>query len=241
MRLVNLSATALKGGAFIATFPGPDSQSSIPRNPKIEVSDDSVVILNQQALEGQKQYDNYHYDYFGPSIDTGFRIFGLSSQRFFTMSIEVVWAITLAAMYADSDKVDQKYHRINDVVMHGTHVLKGVWRQREYPVFAIDRDHLNGVNKAMAKLQSSELLGQDIIDVCHACHQDDKWPFKLYLPNSRGASFHDAPPDAMEELLAAEPAYVVDELAEPSVDAGITLEAVPLGSVQEPADSIAAS
>ncbi len=79
---------ALKGGAFIATFPGPDSESTIPRKPDYEDSDGAVVLLNQQALTGQRAYTKYLYDYFGPSIDTGFRVFGLSSRRYFTMSIE---------------------------------------------------------------------------------------------------------------------------------------------------------
>lgn len=39
-----------KGGAFIATFPGPDSRCSVPRNPQSEVSDKAVVALNREAL-----------------------------------------------------------------------------------------------------------------------------------------------------------------------------------------------
>ena len=64
---------ATKGGAFIATFPGPDSESSIPRNPTIETSDKGVFELNAEALASRS--DDYMYDYFGPSIDTGFRVF----------------------------------------------------------------------------------------------------------------------------------------------------------------------
>src|SRR5581483_5568883 len=41
---------ATKGGAFVATFPGPDSESSIPRNPLSETSDKGVVELNDEAL-----------------------------------------------------------------------------------------------------------------------------------------------------------------------------------------------
>jgi hypothetical protein len=221
---------ALKGGAFIATFPGPDSESSIPRNPAVEISDEPVVILNKRALAGTRAHSKFLYDYFGPSIDTGFRLFALSSRRYFPLSIEVAWAMALAAHEAAANKVDESIHTTSDFVHHGSHVLKGVWNGREYPVFAIDREDADAVHLAMAKMNGGTMDSSHIIDVCHACDADPKWPFRLYLPASVNPAFVAPPEDAMLELLANESNH---DGAETQVDAegGQELRAdlVPLG------------
>jgi len=195
---------ALKGGAFIATFPGPDSESTIPRDPMIEDSDDPVVILNSAALQGKRTHTRFLYDYFGPSIDTGFRVFGLSSRRYFTLSVEAAWALSAAAYTAAGSQLLQDLHHVNDVVLHGTHALKGVWAGREYPVFAVDRDNSDAVNVALAQLRTTEMTPNKVMDVCRACHQDPTWPSKLYLPASNDTAFCSEPPDAMKPLLDAE-------------------------------------
>jgi len=217
---------ALKGGAFIATFPGPDSESTIPRNVSYENSDASVVLLNQAALTGARAYTKYLYDYFGPSIDTGFRVFSLCSHRYFTLSIEVAWAIAAAAHEASGAKLGEEDHTVEDFVFHGSHILKGVWLGREYPVFAIDRAHTNPVNKAMATMNDTALDAAHIIGVCHACHEDAKWPFRLYLPDSTNATFLDMPEDAMDQLLESEAALDGAETA-PAPDGGDPLEQQP--------------
>jgi hypothetical protein len=195
---------ALKGGAFIATFPGPDSESTIPRNPNVETSDEPVVILNDRALSGNRSHVKYLYDYFGPSIDTGFRLLGLSSRRYFTLSIEVAWAIALAAHGAQAHQVDHEVHFTDDFVHYGSHVLKGVWNAREYPVFAIDRDHDDKVNLALSKLNGTVIDSSLIIEVCRACGEDPSWPFSLYLPDAANAGFQVTPDDAMSGLLESE-------------------------------------
>ena len=195
---------ALKGGAFIATFPGPDSESTIPRDPMIEDSDDPVVILNSTALHGKRTHTKFLYDYFGPSIDTGFRVFGLSSRRYFTLSVEAAWALSAAAYTAAGSQLLQDMHHVNDVVLHGTHALKGVWAGREYPVFAVDRDDGDAVNVALAQLRTTDMTPNKVMDVCRACHQDPSWPSKLYLPASNDAAFCTEPSDAMKPLLDAE-------------------------------------
>lgn len=59
----------------MAIFPGPDSESTISRSPQSEDSDVSVVVRNDQALKNnQRAYSRYHYDYFGPGIDTEFSL-----------------------------------------------------------------------------------------------------------------------------------------------------------------------
>lgn len=217
---------SLKGGAFIATFPGPDSESTIPRDPSIEDSDEPVVLLNQRALTGKRAYTKYLYDYFGPSIDTGFRLFGLASRRYFTLSVEVAWAMASAAHDAVGAKVGEDLHTIDDFVFHGSHVLKGVWNGREYPAFAIDREHSDLVNLAMAKLGGQVLDAAQIIDVCHACGKAENWHFRLYLPDATNAAFHVVPENAMAQLIQAETPLDGAE-SEIDPDGGETLEQSP--------------
>lgn len=209
---------ALKGGAFIATFPGPDSESTIPRKPEYGDSDQPVVYLNQSALSGNRAPTKYLYDYFGPSIDTGFRVIGRAERRYFTLSVEVAWAMGLAAHHAKGSKNDEKTHTVDDFVFHGAHVLKGVWRAREYPIFAIDRDCEDAVNKAVAKMNGKKLEASQVIDVCHACAADGQWPFGLYLPDSTNESFREVPADAMSELLGSETPLDGAESADESGD-----------------------
>ncbi|VDR33106.1 Uncharacterised protein [Arthrobacter agilis] len=196
---------ALKGGAFIATFPGPDSESTVPIDPGEGQSDEPVVHQNAKALSGQRAPTKYLYDYFGPSVDTGFRIFGHSSRRYFTLSVEVAWAISLAAHSAAGQKVGFETHTTKDFVFRGAHVLKGVWRAREYPIFAIDRESRDAVNEAVSAMNGSAISASKIIDVCHACATDENWPFSLYLPNSTNEAFQVEPEDAMAGLYHSEP------------------------------------
>lgn len=195
---------SLKGGAFIATFPGPDSESTIPRQPETETSDEPVVVLNAKALKGTRAYTKYLYDYFGPSIDTGFRIIGNSSQRFFTLTVEVAWAIATAAHTTLAAPHSTKPHHVDDFTFRGLFALKGVWGGRDYPIFAIDRHYDDPLNKAVKPLQTNGLDPTVVINVCSACHQDEGWKGAIYLPNSSLAQFKAVPDDAMKKLLDAE-------------------------------------
>lgn len=223
---------ALKGGGFIATFPGPDSESTIPRDPKTEDSDAPVVLLNRGALKGRRAHSKYHYDYFGPSIDTGFRLSGLSSRRFFTMSVEVAWAIAAAAQQAANHKTGEDLHSVADFVFRGSYELKGVWNNREYPVFAIDREQSDEVHQALAKINATSLDPQAVIDVCHACSQDPTWPSRLYLPDSSNAAFTTKPIDAMKALYESETSVEGAETPAPSDDGDELAAEPPLGSTR---------
>lgn len=217
---------ALKGGAFIATFPGPDSESTIPRDPRSEDSDEPVVLLNRKALTGRRTHTKYLYDYFGPSIDTGFRLYQLSTRRFFTLSIETAWAIASAAQEAANHKDAEDTHHVQDFVFRGSHPLKGVWNGREYPVFAIDRERRDPIHEALAAIAAGTITAQHVIDVCHACATDGTWPFRLYLPGSANAAFQGEPDDAMADLYESETSLVGAE-TKVAADGGKNLEKSP--------------
>lgn len=212
---------ATKGGAFIATFPGPDSESSIPRNPTIETSDKGVFELNAEALATRS--GDYMYDYFGPSIDTGFRVFSACDNRYFTLSVEVAWALAQCAADAgvDSEKFPLPHLRLRDTL-----VFKGVWNGRAYPLFALDRHQSDLINKALAAIEGTDLDPNKVVELCRQCSKDPAWPSKLYLPNSDHPIFRAAPVDTLEEL-ASNSMDGAETLPATSTTAGEDLEEDP--------------
>ncbi|NMF27970.1 hypothetical protein [Cellulosimicrobium aquatile] len=188
-----------KGGAFIATFPGPDSESSIPRNPREEDSDKDVVELNREALKGQRSLRKYLFDYFGPSIDTGFRVLSRCSSRFFTLSIEVAYAMTCASV---SPSREQERYTLDDLTLIDTVQLKGVWGGRDYPLFAIDLDHTDSVLEALRPFKANSVTTHEKMALCTACYRHEDWPFKLYLPEGSNSEFKDPPVDPLADYVS---------------------------------------
>lgn len=181
-----------KGGAFIATFPGPDSRSSVPRRPDLEDSDADVIALNRQAQK-RPTHSKYLYDYFGPSIDTGFRVIQRCSPRHFTLAVEVTLAITGIAMAPGSSVSTDD---IEDVLLLDFVELKGVWGGKRYPIAAIDMDHDDPINRAYSKFERRDDAG-DLHALCEACYRTDTWPSKLYLPKSGNTLYKVVPADPL--------------------------------------------
>lgn len=186
-----------KGGAFVATFPGPDSESTIPLDPSGETSDKGLLELNRDALK-RRAPNKYMYDYFGPSIDTGFRILGACSDRFFTLSAEVAWAMSKCA---ESTGLDNSSFHCSDIVLAETKSLKGVWNSRAYPIFAVDRHEGDMVNRALQIFNGGSLQAQDISNLCRECSKSEGWPSALYLPDSGVEEFKVYPVDPLAGMI----------------------------------------
>lgn len=194
------ASLGVKGGAFIATFPGPDSESSIPRNPDVERSAGDVIRLNRKALSGKRRHSQYLFDYFGPSIDTGFRVLSRCSGRYFALSVEV--AYVLSSLHTMNTT---RNYASDDIVLIGGTELKGVWGGREYPVFALDLELADEVNQAFASFTSPKTDISSVLRLCRACYSSEKWPFRVYLPESaEQGPFRVAPQDALH-------AYIEDD------------------------------
>jgi hypothetical protein len=185
---------ATKGGAFIATFPGPDSRSSIPHDPTTETSDKGVVELNDEALASGSAA--YLFDFFGPSIDTGFRVLSACTRRHFTLSVEVAW--TMAQCCADAG-VGGAYP-LSDLRLLDARQFKGVWRGREYPLFALDREADDLVNVALENIRHNRVGSQDVVNLCKVCAADPDWPSALYLPGSDHPELRAEPVDSLAQL-----------------------------------------
>lgn len=200
--LKDTSGLGVKGGAFIATFPGPDSEASIPRSGQTEKSGEDVVGLNRAALEGRRDHEQYQFDYFGPSIDTGFRLLSRSSSRYFVVSVEVAFALTCLQQQPGPHQQD---YRDLGLVLRSTDALKGVWNGNDYPVMAIDLDRHLAVNKALAAFDSSRADVAKLHRLCEACYTSPGWPFRSYLSGSRNNYFDKRPLDPLDN-------YVVETL-----------------------------
>lgn len=183
-----------KGGAFIATFPGPDSRSSVPRDPGTEDSDADVIDLNRAALEDEN-HEKYLYDYFGPSIDTGFRVLGKCTPRYFTLSVEVAFALSCLAQIPGPSSANFK---TEDLVLLDLATLKGVWQGRSYPVFAIDSQFDDAFNRAYAAFDKPPSMTA-IAELCQACYSSEGWPSLAYLPRASSKYFADLPQDPLAD------------------------------------------
>jgi len=153
--------------------------------------------LNRDAYEPQR-HDKYLYDYFGPSVDTGFRLFGKSDPRYFPVSVEVALAMIGRSKVPGST---QKEFHVDDLVLLEFLGLKGVWGGKRYPVIAIDVHYENEVNKAYSKFENRNNTA-DIEDLCLACYTSIDWPSQLYLPESPDDRFR------LEPEIPSEPADI---------------------------------
>ncbi|WP_260754046.1 hypothetical protein [Mycobacterium sp. SMC-8] len=126
----------LKGGAFLATVPSPDRRVAIPRT--VRAKDDESQIDAEAANEAtlnaatEEPSAEFAMDFVGPSIDTGFRLLKYATRRYFVLTVEV--AHLLFKHYNDQDQRERRAHLV------GTHLLKGVWGGKPYPVFALARE-----------------------------------------------------------------------------------------------------
>ncbi len=176
----------VKGGAFVGTFPGPDSRSSIPRSPEYEVSDRDVVVLNHEATKARARHSQYLYDYFGPSIDTGFRVLSKCTGRYMTLSVEVAYALSLLHFNKGPDAGKRD---VSNLILLDSLELKGVWGGQSYPLFALDLQAATEISKAYRDFSPHEHDTEAIHRLCAAHYSEPGWPFKLYLPDSTNGHF----------------------------------------------------
>lgn len=184
----------LKGGAFLATFPGPDTRIAVPLDPLTERSDRGVVELNDLAIaDSQNPY--YLRDFFGPSIDIGFKLLKISDARHFTLSLEVAWAMCEHAA-ASGDL-------LTDLRVFGAQRLSNLWPNGPYPNLAIDREvstNGNGVEDRIRSLTVTPSPIDDLRELFRSCHGDSDWPSAIYLQDSAVPDFAIKPADCLYSL-----------------------------------------
>lgn len=187
-----------KGAVFAATFPGPDCMVAIPRDPGNQAdSDRSVIELNDEAVnklasKNRMADDEYLLDFLGPSIDTGFRVIAQSTDRYFTMSLEVAWA------YSEQARITESKNK-HEVEFLCERQLKGVWGNRPYPIFVIDRMASDDVNIALKKMQNRQCSPELINEIFLACSKLKNWPSRLYFEKSDLSCVSSEPKDVIHD------------------------------------------
>lgn len=172
-----------KGGAFIATFPDPDYVVAVPTSPMDPDSERDVLVRNEE-MKRADDGERCLIDFLGPSIDTGFRVISACSQRYFTLSLEVAWALTYHRLHHDRE------HSIPGLLLLEERQMKGVWDGREYPVFAMDRQHDDEIVKKLGQVQSKASI--PLLEVDHlavACLADGRWPSRIFFGGSSYQAF----------------------------------------------------
>ncbi|MBB1055965.1 hypothetical protein G6020_00795 [Dietzia sp. B19] len=210
------SGLGVKGGVFLGTFPGPDHESTIPRSPDSESSGRDVVVLNREALlTADREVEKYIFDFFGPSIDTGFRVLSRCSSRYLTLSVEVALALALMDRTPWGSGGPGGEYTFPNLLLLESMELKGVWGGRSYPIFALDLEADDPVNAATKKFLPSTATQDDIKQLCEACYDSSGWPFRMYLPESKLGRFGEVPTDPLADYLdrAPDPAEGGEEMA----------------------------
>ncbi len=135
----------VKGTAWVAAFPGVNMTASVGELNKTD------YIQEQFEIDADSIPKNF--DFLGPQIDAGFRIGKHSSQERFIVSMELGWLLT---------KCDANGMKFGRFYYHGREVLKGVLRDRPYPIIAIDADRrperqlvLDKQNRLLGSTESS--------------------------------------------------------------------------------------
>lgn len=159
----------VKASSWLADFPLKNKEVVLGR--VIPNGDDDYNYLNELALElfysanklnnkWSKTQGSLVRDFVGPSIDTGFRLGGLTSPRRLIISVELAYLLACEQSYAEEN---EKWHAIGPTNIsrfvfryEGRKPLKGVLGGRPYPVFWIDLDSENKMHRGEEDLLSLE-------------------------------------------------------------------------------------
>ncbi|MCC7426422.1 MAG: hypothetical protein IT557_05930 [Alphaproteobacteria bacterium] len=115
----------VKGAAWVAAFPTP--------NVTVSVGLDQSDTAQQFNEEFEKKADNNprQFDFLGTGIDCGFRVATKAAADRFPLSVELAWLLAKVAFSED---------RGWRFVYHGREILKGVLRDRPYPLVSIETE-----------------------------------------------------------------------------------------------------
>jgi len=138
--------------------------------------------INTKIVEGEQ------IDYIGPSIDTGFRISKLSTNRKFTISVEL--ALALLTCFEDNNSCKYSNYENKFIFYYdGEKKLKGVLGGKPYPIIWLDtydngdrKESLKGIVKNPCGITA---LKSYVADYCISI-EDDPTQIKeqsLLIPN----------------------------------------------------------
>lgn len=126
-------------------------------------------------------------DYIGPSIDTGFRLSSLSSNRKMIVSVDVAYALSRTSFDGEVGRIDLFYD--------GSTSLKGVFGGSNYPVFWLDMSPPSSLAVAEDKLIAKAACNkEDIKAFCDAFYTEYKaFTFRPFIKNDPGRALQKQP------------------------------------------------
>lgn len=173
--------------AWIASFPIVNSEILL----NIKTADngaakkaDDPILRNFLLLENYyEQEDGFKaslsLDFVGPSIDAGFRIGSLSSERKMIISVEMAYLLS-GILSQKPYKVFQKFLKI---YYDGRENLKGLLSGYGYPVFWLDSNPDDTLNRAEDRLlDKKECSTNDVKDFCLEFIDRVGNPFVVSIP-----------------------------------------------------------
>ena len=157
----------IKGAGWLCSFPAPNVTIALDDGPKS--ADQFDETFERFADENPRSVD-----FLGNGIDCGFRIAKHSATDRFIMSVELAWLLAEAG-HRQIFKRSFQYH--------GRDVLKGVIRDRPYPLVSIDTER--SIHRREVRSREVQLLGAH--DVGHLAVRDFLFSFmqdeKIELPH----------------------------------------------------------
>jgi hypothetical protein len=157
----------VKGAGWVAAFPAPNVTVTSVELP-------SNVDYLAEDLENKADLEPSSYDFLGKDIDSGFRVARHASSDRFVASVELAWLLSEA-------------HRNRFVGCtfgyHGRHILKGVLRDRPYPIISLDTER--SASRRDVHTYEQALLPHGIVnatsirDFCEAFMADEGIEFPL--------------------------------------------------------------
>jgi len=114
----------VKGAGWLAAFPSPNVTATL---------DEAILHADQfdEAFEARADESPNSVDFLGNGIDCGFRIAGKAASDRFVLSVELAW---LLAEGAHRNIFGRRF------AYHDRHILKGVLRDRPYPIISIETE-----------------------------------------------------------------------------------------------------
>jgi hypothetical protein len=150
----------LSGAAFSATEPIEDYYR------------ENGIILDGYYQDPVKS--DVVIDYVGPSIDTGFRLTGLSTARKFIVSLEVAYILSITSSTKTSPILPINLH------YDGQTFLKGVLGGTNYPIFWLDLSNPDSAAAREDRLTNKQSCNRDAVqefcDAFFAEHKDLIFP-----------------------------------------------------------------
>jgi len=157
----------VKGARWIAAFPSPNVTVT---SQELQ----STVEYLAEELENRADDTPALFDFLGRDIDSGFRVARHATSDRFVASVELAWLLSEA-------------HRNQFVVgsfgYHGRHILKGVIKDRPYPIISLDTER-SATRRDVRTLEQAlypvrDLNALNIRNFCEAFMKDEGMEFPL--------------------------------------------------------------